>query len=409
MAFRVSDVVHADAVLGESGRNVVFPKRVFGRDHFVRGALDGVECLSRAQAVRADVARLALDLLFDARDANFEKLVQVRTENGQELDAFDQRLGRILRFLQNAPVEFEPAQLAINEIFRRGKAGGRRCLQTCLEARRYSTVLPASSKVPISDSSLTVRGELIAKSDGFSEALEKAALFLLSRRCRRPAFHDFEREEAKESEARKLEIQAKILRDLGDGADAIELRSELSFGDGEPKFLDALVTIARVGRNAAGFRFRCLQQFLKLDTAQSGQDPVIDVSLARDVLAVFRQGLALLENETDLVRGPELREKFLAVMLHQLHRRLVKDQFLLREGQENRATGLSLLRAGLLGLFGVDIDERDRRFRAIELRIARGHEDDFSVSREKLDRLLCSRMRAGCRLVFLFRSLAARH
>ena len=69
--------MHADAVLGEGGRKVVFPKRVFGRDHFVRGALDGVERLGRTQAVRAHVARLALDLLFDARDANFEKLVQV--------------------------------------------------------------------------------------------------------------------------------------------------------------------------------------------------------------------------------------------------------------------------------------------------------------------------------------------
>ena len=115
---------------------------------------------------------------------------------------------------------------------------------------------------------------------------------------------------------------------------------------------------------------------------------MIDVGLAGDVLAIIRQGLALLEDETDAGRGPELGEKFLAVMLHQLHRRFVQDQFLLGEGEENRAAGLALLRAGLLGLFGVHIDESDRRLRAVELRIARGDENDLSVSREKLDRLL---------------------
>ena len=67
-------------VLRQSGRQFVVPKRVFGRDHLVRGALNGVERLRRAQAVRAHIARLALDLLLDARDANLEKLVEVRAD-----------------------------------------------------------------------------------------------------------------------------------------------------------------------------------------------------------------------------------------------------------------------------------------------------------------------------------------
>ncbi len=115
----------ADAVLGEGGRQVVLPKRVFGRDHLMRDALNGVERLGRTQPVRAHVARLALDLLLDPRDANFEKLVQVRADNREELDALDQRLGRILGLFEDAPIKFEPAQLAIDEIFRRGKTRSR--------------------------------------------------------------------------------------------------------------------------------------------------------------------------------------------------------------------------------------------------------------------------------------------
>ena len=48
--------------------------------------------------------------------------------------------------------------------------------------------------------------------------------------------------------------------------------------------------------------------------------------LAGDVLGIIRQ-VALLENETDAGRGPELGKKFLAVMLDQLERGFVQDQF----------------------------------------------------------------------------------
>src|SRR5580765_7409790 len=46
---------------------------------------------------------------------------------------------------------------------------------------------------------------LIAESNGFPKALQKAVFLLLDGRCDGPALHDFERKEAKESEAGKLE------------------------------------------------------------------------------------------------------------------------------------------------------------------------------------------------------------
>src|SRR5439155_19815643 len=81
----------------------------------------GVKCFRAGHPVGSNVTGLALDLLFDAGDANLEKLIEIVAEDGHELDPLDQRLGRILRFHQNAPVKFEPAQLAINEIGRVGK------------------------------------------------------------------------------------------------------------------------------------------------------------------------------------------------------------------------------------------------------------------------------------------------
>ena len=108
-----------------SGVELVVPKSVLRRDHLMHGALDGVKGLGRRHSVRADIARFALDLLLDAGDANLEKLVEVRADDREKLDALDQRLGWVLRFFEDAPVELEPAQLAIDEILRGGKVRAR--------------------------------------------------------------------------------------------------------------------------------------------------------------------------------------------------------------------------------------------------------------------------------------------
>ena len=81
------------------------------------GFLDPIAYLRRAQPIRTNVACLALNLLFDARDANLEELIQIRTDDGKKLDPLNERLPLILRFFQDAAVELEPAQLAVDEIF----------------------------------------------------------------------------------------------------------------------------------------------------------------------------------------------------------------------------------------------------------------------------------------------------
>jgi hypothetical protein len=93
----------------ELGQYFVFPQCALCRDQFAYCFLNAVECLGGTQSIRPDVAALAFDLLLDAGDSNLEELVQIRTENRQELDAFDQRLRGVLRFLEDAAIEFQPA------------------------------------------------------------------------------------------------------------------------------------------------------------------------------------------------------------------------------------------------------------------------------------------------------------
>jgi hypothetical protein len=60
-------------------------------------------------------------LLLDPGYTNLEKLIQVRAKDREELHSLDKWLSGVLRFLENAPVELQPAQFAIDKIFRSRK------------------------------------------------------------------------------------------------------------------------------------------------------------------------------------------------------------------------------------------------------------------------------------------------
>src|SRR5216117_174671 len=112
------DFAHVNPVLRQLRQQFVFPKRILRRNQFTYRFLDAIEYFRGAQPVRANIARLALNLLFDSGDANLEELVQIRTDDGEKLDPLDERLSLILRFFENAAVKLEPAQLAVDKIFR---------------------------------------------------------------------------------------------------------------------------------------------------------------------------------------------------------------------------------------------------------------------------------------------------
>src|SRR5262249_41092392 len=85
----LGNVADSNPVLFQLWDQLLVEKVVLRRDQFVRQTLNLIKRFGRAQAVRSNVARLAFDLLFDAGDADLEKLVEIRTEDRKKLDPLD--------------------------------------------------------------------------------------------------------------------------------------------------------------------------------------------------------------------------------------------------------------------------------------------------------------------------------
>ena len=94
-------------------------------------AADGHQLGSRMHAVGPHIQDAGVHLGDQAGHAHHEKLVQVGADNGQELDALQQRIPFVLSLLQYAALEGEQAQLAVKVELRRIQRrdfGGRRGL-----------------------------------------------------------------------------------------------------------------------------------------------------------------------------------------------------------------------------------------------------------------------------------------
>jgi hypothetical protein len=71
--------------------------------------------LGRREAIREDLHDMSLDLLADSGYPYHEKLIHVRAKDGQEFQAFQQRIGIIQGLVEDAALKFEQAELAVNE------------------------------------------------------------------------------------------------------------------------------------------------------------------------------------------------------------------------------------------------------------------------------------------------------
>jgi hypothetical protein len=85
----------------------------------VRHGGDTREHLEGREAVGLRRARAHLDLLFHPGEPDLEELVEVRGDDAQELEALEHRDGAVLGLRQDAPVEREPLELAVEEMLRR--------------------------------------------------------------------------------------------------------------------------------------------------------------------------------------------------------------------------------------------------------------------------------------------------
>jgi len=70
--------------------------------------------LGRGQPVGAGALVPLPDALLQVRHPDHEELVEIRAEDGQELDALEERHGHVLSLFQHPAVELEPRQLAVD-------------------------------------------------------------------------------------------------------------------------------------------------------------------------------------------------------------------------------------------------------------------------------------------------------
>jgi hypothetical protein len=67
----------------------------------------------RGQGIDAAADHIAFDLLLDAGDADFEKLIEVGAGDAKKLHPLEQRIAGIQRFIQDALIKLQPAQLPV--------------------------------------------------------------------------------------------------------------------------------------------------------------------------------------------------------------------------------------------------------------------------------------------------------
>ena len=76
---------------------------------------DGLQRLAGCIPIRSGGLDVGINLPPDASDPNHEELIPVARDNGQELYAIQERDGGVLGLLQNASIEIQPAQFAIQQ------------------------------------------------------------------------------------------------------------------------------------------------------------------------------------------------------------------------------------------------------------------------------------------------------
>ena len=109
LALRVNCAVIANLDAGFGQRGLQFAPGFIGIGHqplhLVANAIE--------QVGDGAVERVGNRFLLQHGDADHEKLVEIGEQDGEKLDALDQRIRRVLRFLQHAPLESEQTQFAI--------------------------------------------------------------------------------------------------------------------------------------------------------------------------------------------------------------------------------------------------------------------------------------------------------
>ena len=91
----------------------IFIVAVLVADQLMDHGLDGFKLFLRRHAGDVDVLDPAFDEVLDAGDADHEEFIQVRRCDGDEIQLFQQRVGRDDGFAQDPFIEFDPCTFTI--------------------------------------------------------------------------------------------------------------------------------------------------------------------------------------------------------------------------------------------------------------------------------------------------------
>jgi hypothetical protein len=117
-ALRLLEVLvgdEADATFGQGRQDLLGQRLAQALHHLVRALADQEELLPRPQPGRVRVRVSLVDGVLEGGHAHHEELVEVAGDDDRELQALEEGRGRVHRLLQDAAVELEPAQLAVEE------------------------------------------------------------------------------------------------------------------------------------------------------------------------------------------------------------------------------------------------------------------------------------------------------
>jgi hypothetical protein len=108
-----------DALVGQRRQDDVVEVLVLFGDDGVGFGRNQTEGLLRCLAVGGDDGGVRLDLFLEPGHADFEEFVEVARDDAEEAQAFEQRHAFVFGLGQNAPVEGEQTEFAVEVVFGR--------------------------------------------------------------------------------------------------------------------------------------------------------------------------------------------------------------------------------------------------------------------------------------------------
>ncbi len=88
---------------------------LLGADQFARAGIDRVQLLGRGGAVGGAFQHAGAGLADQPGDADRVEFIEIRGADGDEAQPFQQRMMRVLSLGNDAEIEVQPGQLAVDE------------------------------------------------------------------------------------------------------------------------------------------------------------------------------------------------------------------------------------------------------------------------------------------------------